>query len=187
MSERSVEKGLNASNIANGLLIMILAITIFFYSGAAILLLILLFSAILILSGMARIFNAFSNEELSGAGAIVKFISGILLIIVSISVIIALLSNPTFSVALIIFIYSITLLIIGIARIFIGLAGSKYLKWYRILIVIIGVVVVVLSLIILFAPTLSNSMVFIMFAISMFLSGFARFLLGFTGKEKYIK
>jgi len=187
MSEKSVEKGLNASNITNGLLIMILAITIFFYSGAAILLLILLFSAILILSGMGRIFNAFSNEELTGAGAIVKFISGIILIVVSISMIIAVLSNPTFSVALIIFIYSIIILIVGISRIFIGLAGANYLKWYRILLFIIGVVVVVLSLIVLFAPSLSNSMVFSMFAISMFLSGFARFLVGFTGKEKFKK
>jgi len=187
MSQRTVEKGVNASNMTNGLLIMILAITIFFYSSAAILLLVLLFSAILMLSGMARIFNAFSNEELTGAGAIVKFISGILLIVVSIFIIIALLSNPTFSVALIIFIYSITLLIVGIARIFIGLAGAKYLKWYRILLFIIGAVIVVLSLIILFAPSLSNSIVFSMFAISMFLSGFARFLLGFTGKEKYKK
>ncbi len=187
MSKRSVEKGLNASNIGYGLLIMILAVTIFFYSGAAILMLILLFSVILILSGMARIINSFSNEELSNSGAIVKFISGILLIIISIFVIIAVLADPTYSVSLVIFIYSIALLIVGIARIFIGLAGAKYVKWFRILLLIIGIVIVILSLIVLFVPTLSNSSIFSMFAISIFLSGFARFLLGFTGKEKYNK
>ena len=187
MSKRSVEKGANASNIVNGILVMVLAVTIFYYSGVAIFLLILLFSAILILSGLARIVNAFSNEELSNAGAIIKFISGILLITITIYVIIAILADPTFSVALVIFIYTFMLLIIGIARIFIGLAGAKYMKWFRIFIVIIGVVIVVLTLIILFIPTLSNSIIFSMFAISMFLSGFARFLLGFTGKEKYKK
>lgn len=187
MSKRSVEKGLDASNMTNGLLIMILAVTIFIFSDRAIFMLILIYSAIIILSGMARIINAFSNEELSGAGAVVKFISGILLIIISIYIIIAILSDPTFSVALVIIIYSIAILIVGIARIFIGIAGAKYIKWFRIFLLIIGIVAVVLSLIILFSTTLTNSVIFIMFAISMFLSGFARFLLGFTGKEKYKK
>lgn len=187
MSQRSVEKGLNASNMTNGLLLMILAITIFFFSGAAILALILLFSMILMLSGVARIFNAFSNDELTGTGAIIKFISGVLLIIIAIFITITVLLDPLFSVAFIIVIYSIALIIVGIARILTGLVGAKYMKWFRILLFIIGIVVVILSLIVLFAPTLSNSMVFSMFAISIFLSGFARFLLGFTGKEKYTK
>ncbi|MFX0136916.1 MAG: DUF308 domain-containing protein [Candidatus Hodarchaeota archaeon] len=187
MSKRSVEKGLNASNIAYGLVIMIIAVTIFFYSGAAILTLILLYSVILILSGMARIVNAFSNEELSNSGAIVKFISGILLIIISIFVILAILIEPTFSVALVVLIYSIALLIVGIARIVIGLTSAKYMKWFRIFLFIIGIVIAILSLLILFIPTLETSMIFLMFAIAIFLSGFARFLLGFTGKEKYKK
>ncbi len=187
VSKRSVEKGQDASNIINGLVVMILAITIFFFSGGAIIMLILLFATILIISGMARIMNAFSNEELSGAGAIVKFISGILLIIISFYMIFALLADPTFSIAIVIVIYSISILIVGIARIFMGTAGANYIQWFRIFLLIIGIVAVVLSLILLLVPNLENSMIFFLLAISMFLSGFARFLLGFTGKEKFKK
>ncbi|MFX1504019.1 MAG: DUF308 domain-containing protein [Promethearchaeota archaeon] len=187
MSKRSAEKGLAASNIGYGLLIMILAVTIFFYSGSAIIMLILLFSAILILSGMARIINAFSNEELTNSGAIVKFISGILLILITIYIIIAIFIDPSFSVAFVVFIYSIALFIIGVSRIFMGIAGAKYIKWFRILNLIIGIIVVILTLIILFLPDLNDSTTFSMFSIAIFLSGFTRFLLGFTGKEKYKK
>jgi uncharacterized membrane protein HdeD (DUF308 family) len=88
---------------------------------------------------------------------------------------------------LIIVIYSITILIVGIARIFVGLFGANYMKWFRGFLLIIGIVATILSLIILFVPNLSNSLIFIMLSISMFLSGFARFLLGFTGREKYKK
>jgi len=184
MNKLSSEKSSNASNIGYGLLVMILAVTIFFYTSAAIGMLIMFFSVILILSGMARIFNAFSNEELSNIGVVVKFISGIIIIVMSVFIMISLLADPAFSVAIVIFVYSITLLIIGIARLIIGLGGAKYVKWYRILLMIIGVVVIILSAIVLFAPDLSYATVFTMFSISILLSGFARFLLGFAGKEK---
>ena len=186
----SKEKSLRVSNIGFGILIMILAASIFYFSSEAVLMLIIVFAAVLLLLGMVRIINALSNDKLNNIGVIIKSISGVLIILGSLFVIIIVLGDLDFNidmVGLIIIVYSILLMIIGLGRILIGSINGKYLTWYRIFLILIGIAIIVLSALVIFMDTLAISTIFIMFSISIFLSGFARFLLGLTGKEKLKK
>ncbi len=184
MSEKYRSKGDSASNILNGTLIMIIAATIFFFTSTAITILTLLFSLVLILSGMGRIINSFTNDALKNSGIIIKFISGILLIIISIIMIFVVLIEPSLTIATVVLIISISLLVIAIARLLTGIFGANYHTWFRILVIIVGIVIAILMLLVFLLP-LEDSLIFSFFSVSLFLSGFTRFLLGFTGQEKY--
>jgi len=187
MSEKSTKKEIISSNILNGVIIMILSAIVFFYTSAALIFLIYVFTIILLISGISRVYISINDEDLSNIGKATKFVSGFILIIVSFVVFITTLGDPTFSTELLIFFLTLGLLIIGIARVGTGVVNEKFIKWFRILLVIVGSITIVLNLIIIIATDLDTIIAIYLIATSLFINGFTRFLYGLTGTEKFSK
>ncbi|MGB5911740.1 MAG: DUF308 domain-containing protein [Promethearchaeia archaeon] len=185
MSEKSETKAVNSSNILNGLIIMILAIIIFFYPNSTLIFLIYIFTVVILISGISRVYNSFNNQKLSNLGKATKFTSGFVLIILSLVIFLITLSDPAFSTELLILLIIIGLIVIGFARIGTGIVNKKYIKWFRVFLIIIGAITLVLNLISFYLKDTDPITVIFFIAITLFINGFTRFLYGLTGKEKF--
>ena len=186
MSEKSEKKAVKSSNILNGIIVMILAIIIFFYPNSTLILLIYIFTVIILISGISRVYNSINNQKLSNLGKATKFTSGFVLILLSLVIFLITLSDPAFSTELLILLIIIGLIVIGFARIGTGIANKKYIMWFRVFLIIIGVITLVLNLINIFLKDTDPITVIFFIAITLFINGFTRFLYGLTGKEKLI-
>lgn len=187
MSDEFKKKGIASSSIINGVIIMILSTIVFFYTGTALIFLIYVFTIIILISGISRVNMSINNEKLSNIGKATKFISGFVLIIFSFVIFITTLGDPTFSTDILIFLLTIGLIIIGIARVGTGVVNEKFIKWFRILLIIVGIVTIVLSFSSIVVAELDTTITIYLIAISLFVNGFTRFLYGLTGTEKLSK
>lgn len=184
MDEETKKKILSSSNLIFGTLIIVLSIiTMTFTVGAVITLLFILSIAIIII-GLARLVNAYANDELDTSGKIAKFITAIIALIFGVIVIVNTATAPMITVEILIILVNSLLLIIGFVRIYIGLVTKEYLKGYRGSIVLIGIIMIVLSLLVFLIPTLDNTASIIIISVAMLLSGIARFVLGIIGIKK---
>lgn len=115
-------KSSRIANIALGLLIIALSIVLMEFPVFSAALLIVLAAIALLVIGIARIIHAFREEDIHRATR--KYLSvgvGILCIVVAILII----ANPTtFGVMLLVFMLSITLIIVGISMIVRGVKGE---------------------------------------------------------------
>jgi uncharacterized membrane protein HdeD (DUF308 family) len=113
------------ANIALGLWIIALSIVLMEFPVFSAALLIVLAAIALLVIGVARIIHAFREEDIHRATR--KYLSvgvGILCIVVAILII----ANPTtFGLMLLVFMLSITLIIVGISMIVRGVKGEGYL------------------------------------------------------------
>lgn len=118
-------KSSRIANIALGLLIIALSIVLMEFPVFSAALLIVLAAIALLVIGIARIIHAFREEDIHRATR--KYLSvgvGILCIVVAILII----ANPTtFGVMLLVFVLSITLIIVGISMIVRGVKGEGYI------------------------------------------------------------
>ena len=118
-------KSSRIANIALGLLIIALSIVLMEFPVFSAALLIVLAAIALLIIGIARIIHAFREEDIHRATR--KYLSvgvGILCIVVAILII----ANPTtFGVMLLVFMLSITLIIVGISMIVRGVKGEGYI------------------------------------------------------------
>ena len=118
-------KSSRIANIALGLLIIALSIVLMEFPVFSAALLIVLAAIALLVIGVARIIHAFREEDIHRATR--KYLSvgvGILCIVVAILII----ANPTtFGVMLLVFMLSITLIIVGISMIVRGFKGEDYI------------------------------------------------------------
>jgi uncharacterized membrane protein HdeD (DUF308 family) len=118
-------KSSRIANIAAGLLIIALSIVLMEFPVFSAALLIVLAAIALLVIGIARIIHAFREEDIHRATR--KYLSvgvGILCIVVAILII----ANPTtFGVMLLVFMLSITLIIVGISMIVRGVKGEGYI------------------------------------------------------------
>jgi uncharacterized membrane protein HdeD (DUF308 family) len=184
METSQTTKKFRATNIIFGLLIMLLAMMVFIFPTTTLLFLIYVTAIIIMLMGIIRLSNAFSEEKLSNFKAITRFITGLILLIFSIIVIIITLNDPAYSVSILIFLLAIALLIMGIGRFFVGLFAKKFDRWFRIVLVVIGIVTIVISIIIFFIPTVGAIYLLIIISVSLLINGLGRFLLGVVGPER---
>jgi uncharacterized membrane protein HdeD (DUF308 family) len=118
-------KSSRIANIALGLLIIALSIVLMEFPVFSAALLIVLAAIALLVIGIARIIHAFREEDIHRATR--KYFSvgvGILCIVVAILII----ANPTtFGLMLLVFMLSITLIIVGISMIVRGVKGEGYI------------------------------------------------------------
>jgi len=187
MNEESKKKRTTSSNIVNGVIIMILSTIIFFYTSTALIFIIYIFTIIILISGISRVNVSITNEKLSSIGKATKFISGFALIILSLVIFITTLGNPTTSTDILILFLTIGLIIIGIARVGTGVVNEKFIKWFRILLITIGLITIVLSLISIITAESDITITIYLIATTLFMNGFTRFLYGLTGTEKLSK
>lgn len=184
MKEEVKQKILTSSNLILGTLIIVFSIITMTFNVAAVITLLFILSIAIIIIGLARLVNAYANDELDTSGKIAKLITAIIALIFGIIVIVNTAISPTLTVEILIIFVNILLLIIGFARIYIGLTTKEYFKGYRGFIVLIGVVMIILSLLIFLNPAFDNVTSIIIVSISMLLSGIARFALGMIGIKK---
>ena len=118
-------KSSRIANIALGLLIIALSIVLMEFPVFSAALLIVLAAIALLVIGIARIIHTFREEDIHRATR--KYLSvgvGILCIVVAILII----ANPTtFGVMLLVFMLSVTLIIVGISMIVKGVKGEGYI------------------------------------------------------------
>jgi uncharacterized membrane protein HdeD (DUF308 family) len=176
-------KKFRASNVIFGILIMILSLLVFFFPTTTLSFLIYVSALAVMLSGVSRLINAFSNEKLSNFKVVTRFISGIILVIFSLIIIIITLNDPSYSISILIWLLAIALLVMGIARLFIGLFAKKFVSWFRILLLLIGITTVILSMVIFFLPAIGALYLLIILSVELLLNGLGRFLLGIVGPE----
>ncbi|MFX0021799.1 MAG: DUF308 domain-containing protein [Candidatus Hermodarchaeota archaeon] len=184
MKEESKKKILASSNLILGTLIIIISIITITFTVAAIITLLFILSIGIIIIGLARLVNAYANDDLDTSGKISKFITAIIALIFGIIVIVNTATSPTLTVEIMIILITILLFIIGFARIYIGLTTKEYYNWYRTFIVLLGVIMIILALLVFLIPTLDNTASIVIMSVSILLSGIARFVLGMIEIKK---
>jgi uncharacterized membrane protein HdeD (DUF308 family) len=186
METQKSTKKFRASNIVFGLLIIILAVMILIFPTTTLTFLIYIVAFTILLGGIIRVINAFSDEKLSNFKVIIRFLVGLILIAFSIIIIVITLIDPGYSILLLINLFAIALLIMGIGRLVIGLFAKGFDSWFRIALFIIGIITIILSIIIFFIPTIGIYALLVLISIELILNGLGRLLLGIVGPEKKI-
>ncbi|UCD01584.1 MAG: DUF308 domain-containing protein [Promethearchaeota archaeon] len=184
MKENLKQKVLTSSNLLFGAFIIIIAIIVMVFTVGAVITLLFILSIAIIIIGLARLVNAYANDELDTSGKIAKFITAIIALIFGVIVIVNTATVPVITVEILIILVNSLLLIIGFVRIFIGLTTKEYFKGFRGFLVLIGVVMIILSLLVFLIPTFDNATSILIISVSMLLSGIARFVLGMIGIKK---
>jgi len=184
MKEEIKKKILTSSNLIFGALTIILSIIVMTFTVAAVITLLFILSIAIIIIGLARLVSAYANDELDTSGKIAKFLTAIIALIFGVIVMINTATSPVITVEILIILVNTLLLIIGFARIYIGLTTNEYFKGYRGFLVLIGLVMIILSLLVFLIPTFDNITSIIIISVTMLLSGIARFILGIIGIKK---
>lgn len=182
-SQTTTIKKFRASNIIFGLLIILLAIMIFIFPDTTLTFFIFITAFGIMLMGIVRLINAFSDEKLSNFKVITRFITGIILMIFSMIVIFITLNDPAYSISALIMLLAIAILIMGIGRFFIGLFAKKFDLWFRIVLIIIGILTIILSIVIFFIPDVGEIVLLVILSINLLLNGIGRLILGIVGPE----
>jgi uncharacterized membrane protein HdeD (DUF308 family) len=178
------EKFLNSSNLIFGAIIIITSIIIITFNVVAVITLLFILSIAIILVGLARLINAYANDELDTSGKIAKFLTAVIALIFGVIVIVNTVISPVITVEILIILVNTLLLIIGFVRIFIGLTTKEFLKGYRGYLVLTGAFMIILCLVVFLNPTFDNAISIIILSVVMLLSGIARFVLGIIGLKK---
>ncbi|MFX0188835.1 MAG: DUF308 domain-containing protein [Candidatus Hodarchaeota archaeon] len=183
MSKRISEKNLRTANILLGITIITIAIVVLLYSVAAVITLLLIISSAVIILGIARLINGYANDKLDSSAKIMKILSGLIAIIFGVIVLISTLITPLVAIQILIILICILLFIIGVARVFVGALTTEYYSWYRILLVIIGIGVIILSVTVFLNLDKSHTFLIFLLAIAILLTGIARLIFGIIGTK----
>ncbi len=173
MEKENLLKGVN---LIVGLIVILLSILVIIFSSAALLSIIILLSIALLFAGIGRLYSAFADEKLNKIAKGLKIIVGILEIIISLTVIIITIIEPTISILLLINLFGLIFIVIGASGIAIGLLVEKFTKQYRFLLILIGIISFVFAFIVLFYPTFGYFVLVILLSLSLLFNGFARVL-----------
>jgi len=163
-------------NLVVGLIIIILAIIVIIFSNAALLSIMILLSIALLFAGIGRLYNAFTNEKLKKIAKILKFVTGLLAIILSLTIIIISIVEPATSILLLINLLGYMFIIIGVSRIAVGLLVERYTKEYRFFLVLIGILSFVFAFIVIFYPTFGYFVLVILLSSTLLINGLVRVL-----------
>ncbi len=71
----------------------------------------------------------------------------------------------------------------GIGRLFIGLFAKKFDSWFRIVLVVIGLLTIILSIVIFLIPEVGEIVLLVLLSINLLINGIGRLMLGIVGPE----
>lgn len=183
MVRKLKEKHLEKLNLIFGLAVTLFAILfLIFYYLSAILLLFLLATAIIFI-GISKLINSFSNKMFPLGLAIYKFIIGFVAILLAIIVISNLIQEPFIQIELLIIILSFLFVLIGFERIAFGFVLQGYPRWYRILLINIGIILILCSIIVFIFIFINYSVAIPLVALSILISGIIRITFGIAKTE----
>jgi uncharacterized membrane protein HdeD (DUF308 family) len=90
--------------------------------------------------------------------------------------------TPDLALDLWFFFLAVSLLIIGLARIILGIRTEVLVNWFRIYLVVVGVVTIILSVLIFTTPAVGELYIVILVAVGLLINGSARLIRGVLGK-----
>ncbi len=174
----------NSINSIIGIVIISLSIIVLVFSNVVVLSLIILLSIAVIFSGIGRIYNAFYNTLLNKFGKILKLVTGVIAVLIGFIVLILTLTVPGVSIILLISLIGYTFIIIGIARIFMGILMESYKKEYRIFLVMIGLITMVFAFMIILFPALGYFVLITYLSLTLMINGLTRIIFSLFGKKE---
>ncbi|MCJ7647122.1 MAG: DUF308 domain-containing protein, partial [Candidatus Lokiarchaeota archaeon] len=129
-------------NIISGIFIIILSVLLLIYSAAAVVIILVILAVVMLFIGITQILNVRSDDNLEGTNRRVKYLIGILELIVGIILIISLTTDPigtaVFSIRLLGFVF----LLVGLAMLYVGSMNNAYRKEYRYILIVIGLITI---------------------------------------------
>ncbi len=172
------EQNLRKSNIVLGLIIIIfgvifLSIVNISIKGTLIVLAITLFTI-----AFARIINSISDKTLVLPLGVFKFITGFISVLLVIIIIFNVLSNALLDIDNTLIVYGSLFILIGIERIISGFILKDLTKGFKIVLIVVGVLIAILSIVILIFSFLDYLIAIYLISIVLILSGLVRILHG---------
>lgn len=183
MGEEKKERRFQTSNILIGLLMICVAILAFLDPELTNYVVIVVLSLVLLISGLGRLINSISEAKFKSIDTNARFFSGIIAVVFAMAAIIVTINDPVLALDIWYFLLAGALLIMGIARLIIGILLKDSEKWYKIFIILIGGVTILLSILVLVIPELGAIYIVVMISISLILNGLARVILGIKGPK----
>lgn len=164
-------------NVFFGLFLILISGYIIVNAEATIVTLLIFFIFLLLLSGLIRILNGIFDNHLTKKIRLVNFVLGLLLI--GLGIIIWYI--PDIGVDILIYLLAFGLMLQGISRIAVGGADSLLANWFRILLILLGVISIVLSSLVILLPDLGLAVLILLLSYGFLISGIGRIATGFSG------
>jgi uncharacterized membrane protein HdeD (DUF308 family) len=128
--------GMRVLNLVVGIVLLLSPIYIFLNEDIVLDTALLVFGIIMLLSGLARFFNAFYEKEIGGTTRLFRFIIGVLLIVIAIIAFI----HPDIGENTLLMFIAFAIAIQGLGRILLGLKHDTFPFWLKVTMIILGLV-----------------------------------------------
>jgi len=171
-------------NIIIGIIIIILSILAILFSGAALLSIMLLLSIALFFAGIIRVYNTFADEKLNNIAKVIKFVVGLSMIGISLTILITTIISPAVSILFLIYLFGYGFIILGCARIAVGLLVERYSKPYRFFLILVGIATFIFAFMVIFFPAFGYFVLTILLSLSLLFNGLLRIFSIFLDKKE---
>ena len=183
MGEKSTDRRFQSTNILIGLLMIFIAILAMISPEVTNVIVIVLLSMALLISGLGRLINAISEAKFKEIDFNAKFFSGLIAVVIAMAAIIITINDFELALKIWYLLLAGALLIIGLARLIIGIRLKESEKWYKMFDIIVGSITIILSVVIFIIPESGGIYIVVILSISLILNGIARILLGIQGPK----
>jgi uncharacterized membrane protein HdeD (DUF308 family) len=168
-------------NIISGIFIIILSVLLLIYSAAAVVIILVILAIVMLFIGITQILNVRSDDNLEGTSLYVKYLIGILELIVGIILIISLTTDPIATAVFSIRFLGLVILLVGLAMLYVGSMNNDYSKQYRYILIVIGLLTMIFGVLILAIPSVGINIIAFLVAFPLLFIGLTRLLKGILG------
>ena len=175
--------GMRILNFILGVILILLAFIPYFFPLEFLWTLILVASIAVLIIGVVFIVESITQKDAGKLIRIFGVIAGILAILLGMIIFIGLFLNPLLAGELFILLVATVFLVLGIFRIVEGFTDEEVPKWYRVLIIVLGIMMVVLSILIFLEPVYGALSVLIFVQIWLFVAGGLRIFRSFISEK----
>lgn len=180
MYEETQQRWLHSLDIILGFINVILAILVIIYPGLGVSILIFMLSWALFVMGCSRIVVGLFTKDLKNKLKIANLLVGILTLIMGIIA----LSYSGLGTTILIYLISLGLAINGMTRVIVGVSTKVFPDWFRVLLVVIGLLAIILSLAVFALPNLTIITLVYILSFNFLINGVARIFSGITGRQR---
>lgn len=128
--------GMRVLNLIVGLALLVSPVYIFLNEDIVLDTALTVFGIIMLLSGLARFFNAFYEKEIGGTTRLFRFIIGVLLIVIAIIAFI----HPDIGEDTLLMFIAFAIALQGIGRLLLGLKHDTFPFWLKVTMIVLGLV-----------------------------------------------
>lgn len=183
MSDQEEPSYIRALHILVGIGLVVMAITCIIFTDISVITLLLIIASAILLMGIPRLINGGTNTTLETKVRVMKVVTGFLAILLGVLSIIWVFLDPTISIEWLILLLAGALIILGFGRFFRGLRAQEYPKWFRGLILGIGLLTIIIAIVVLVIPPTDPVWNVILLSIVLLFNGIARLVIGAMGSR----